>query len=393
MIMLLSMAVLIWTGTSFLQGVFAPVSNMKPSPLTLQPTNKSLNLSQLESHAVEEGLALSDEYTALLLELKTQIAEEPGKGEAYYRLGLLYAARDPELALAYLQQGAILSPQYEAASRRLQETIATTRLRDEPAYTFLDTGRVLASLGEWAMAAEAFKQAAIARPDYAEAWAFLGEAYQQLPLENTMGHDPERTKEILQRALNLNPRSVSANILMGLYWKRAGRLDAAVAYLTIAAEVDPNNPAIQTELGSCMAEMGDLPAAQAFYIKAVELAPKDSTYWRLLAEYTLVHGQVREVGLHAARQAVYHSPTDPRSLHTLGLVFYRLEDLNNAEKYFKRALDQNFGFAPSHLSLAVTYLMMGRTVAARQHLDLARQSAPGTEIEERVQRLTQQYFP
>lgn len=390
--LLLGTAFLVWPGRT----AFQPARQLLAedhSPALQQSGNvvNSGNLNTLASEIRPAGPAL--DWAARAAELKEQIAGDPGSGEAYFQLGLIYSALEPDLALAYLQQAAAFAPEAAATSRRMQEVIMTARLRDEPAYTFLETGRALASLGEWPLAYEAFRQAALARPDYAEAWAFLGEAHQQLVLENSLPDQPGRALELLQKALQLDPRSVSANTLTGLYWKRQKRLDAAATYLTIAAEIDPRNPALQTELGSCMAEMGDIPGAQAFYVRAIELAPKDPTYWRILAEFTLVYGQVREVGLPAARQAVILAPEDPRALLALGSIYYALEDLASAEKFLIRALAQDGNFAPAHLKLAMTYLHQGKSIPARQHLDQVIQLANGTELAEKARYLTQQYFP
>ena len=73
----------------------------------------------------------------------------PADASLNYRLGLLYAAVDPESALAYLAQAADLDPSLAAHALELQRKIRTATLFEEPAYTFTAAGRALATLDEW----------------------------------------------------------------------------------------------------------------------------------------------------------------------------------------------------------------------------------------------------
>jgi tetratricopeptide (TPR) repeat protein len=330
----------------------------------------------------------------LVAQKKEQLALNPESPKLYYQIGLLYAVLEPDLALAYLEQAAALDPALGPGARRLQDAIVLARLKDEQAYTLLESGRVLAGLGEWKLAAAAFQRAVELRPDYAEAWAFLGEAYQQLPDQEKPAEANELALAALQRAVSLDPHSLSANLFIGLYWKRTGRLEAAMTYLLAAERQEPANPAVQVELGSCTAEKGNVSEALVYYQKAASLAPKDPTYWRALAAFTLQYKfQVREVGLPAARQSVILLPEDPRSLDVLGQVFYALEDLDSALRFLKQALEHQAEYAPSHLHLGRVYLLKGDASLARRHLQQASLLAPGSPTADQAERLLAQYFP
>ena len=97
----------------------------------------------------------------------------------------------------------------------------------------------MAGVGEWQLAAEAFRQATLANPDYPEAWAFLGEALQQTG---------EPGREALENALRLDPASLTGNLLYGIYLKRSDDYERALAFLQVANDVDPDNPAILAEI-------------------------------------------------------------------------------------------------------------------------------------------------
>jgi tetratricopeptide (TPR) repeat protein len=241
------------------------------------------------------------------------------------------------------------------------------------------------------MAVEAFRQATLARPDYAEAWAYLGEARQHFKTGSTSTDDGLSD---LQKALSIDPASLSTNLFLAIYWQRQERYDQALTYLGVAAKLDPDNPTLETELGKTLAAAGDLPAAQGHYLRAVELAPKDATYWRILAEFSLQYRiQIRQIALPASRQAVILTPDDPRALDLMGQALFMLDDTLNAERFLLRALQTDPGYAPAHLHLGQVYLLEGEAERARQQLDTALALSPDTPTADQAQRLLQRYFP
>jgi tetratricopeptide (TPR) repeat protein len=323
--------------------------------------------------------------------LKEMIAIRPDDGNLNFQLGSLLAAIEPGSAPVYLEQAASLESQLAAPAQKIRRSIQTARLSDEPAYTYLAAGRALASLDEWELAAEAFRRASIARPDYSDAWAFLGEACQHasLVIEND-----QQCLSNLEEALRLDPGSISANTFLALYWQRHERPDLALEYLQMAASLDPSNPAFLAEIGGILSEMGDLPGAQAAYQSAIDLAPNDPLYWRLMAEYAIRNKiQIRELALPAAERAVQLNDEDPQSLMVLGNTYYLVEEYEKAEQYLLETLSLDPDFAPAHLHLGMNYLLQGDVHLAAQELEQARALAPGSEIAERVDRLLHRYFP
>jgi tetratricopeptide (TPR) repeat protein len=288
-------------------------------------------------------------YKAAIADLQALAAIQPAEIQLRYQLGLLLAALEPEAALAHLAQAAELDPAYRNAVSALEDGIRTARLAGDRAYTLLAAGRALASLSEWDLAAEAFRQATLARPDYAEAWAYLGEARQHLGEEEgglSPGSQaaPPGLRE-LEKALALDPHSLSANTLLALFWQRQNRYDRALEILQSATRLHPRNPALQAELGNTQAILGDLPAAQEAYEKAVRLSPRDPAALRLLASFSIRYEDlVRQVGLPAARQAVLLAPNEPASLDLMAQALLLLGDTLNAER-FCGALEADQDFA------------------------------------------------
>lgn len=331
-------------------------------------------------------------YEAAIQSLEQLSALQPGNAELMHHIGLLYASRDPEQAIVYLTRALEIDPELETSVQPLRRSLRTARLSDNQAYSLLISGRELASMEAWDLAEEAFRQATILQPDYAEAWAFLAESRQHRSLNDNPN---ESILENLETALRLDPNSVAVNSLAGLYWQRQDRYDLALVYLHTAAEADPDNPTLQIEIGSTLTQLGEITSAQKYYQRAVEMAPDDPIYWRALAAFSVNYElQVREIGLSAARQAVVLSPEDPASLDVMGRVFTLLDDPLSARRFLLRALLNDPGYAPARLHLGLLYLIEGDTPAAREQISLAHSLAsPGTPTALQAGRLLQRYFP
>ena len=327
---------------------------------------------------------------ATVSDLQALIAMQPEDASLQYQLGLLLAAQQPEAALEHLAQAADLDPDLAAPAELLRRSIRTASLNDDLDFTLLEAGRALGSLGEWELAALAFRQTTQNRPDYAEAWAFLGESLQHLPFSDSAAAGFTE----LNKALELDPRSLSGHIFLALYWQRQRRLDLALEVLQSAAQLYPDNSTLQTEIGKTLAMQGNLEAALQAYQEAVDLAPGDATTVRLLAEFSLEHNyQVQEVALPAARWLILMNANNPASLDIMGQVLLNLGDSSNAERYFNRALRIDSQYAPAHLHLGSIYIERGDREAAYDEFNLALALAPGTPVAEHAQRLLQNYFP
>ena len=222
---------------------------------------------------------------------------------------------------------------------------------DQPAsYYQVVVGRALASLGEWQLAHEAFAQATISKPDYAEAWAFLGESDYQL------GHD---NYPALKRALELNPQSSAAQSLMGLYWIRLGQPEKALAIFTRLVRQEPAQAVWEIQSGDALARMGQPAYAMVHYQNAVKIDPGDPQNWFQLVLFCLQNDlEVRRIGLPAARRLVMLTPDDPAAYDLHGRVLMTLGDQDNALQAFWRGLKLN-GSSPQ-LLLDVGMLEMDR---------------------------------
>jgi Flp pilus assembly protein TadD len=303
-----------------------------------------------------------------------------------YSLGLMLAASQPESALAYLTLTAELDPNLSENSTIISNKIRAARIRDDQAYLLVSAGQALASIAEWDLAIFALTRATELNPGYAEAWTYLGEALEQV------GEDGS---EQLEHALALDPDSLTANTLMGLYWQRKQKYGLALTYLYAAAQLDEPNPVLQTEIGNTLGLMGDLTAAESHYRRAVEYAPRDPTFWQSLANfYTKYEFKLEDEGLTAARQAVLLNQNDPTSLDLLGQIYLLLDSPHIAKRFILRALENDPQSLPANLHLGLLHILEGNTLEAYRRFSLVQSLAPeDSPISEQARRLLDTYFP
>ena len=316
---------------------------------------------------------------------RATLAVEPENPSAHYTLGLLLAASSPEGALPELMQAAQIDPGLDNSVQNLRTALNSALLSEDRAYQFLVSGRGLAALGEWDLAARAFQNAIDVNKGYAEAWAWLAEALQQQGMDGT--------REI-HRAITLGARSAMVQGLYGMYLQRNGMpLDARAAFL-VAARLEPADPGWQMALGSASEQAGDLVAAYEYYTNAVLLAPEDTSTWRALVTFCVYNEvDLEATGLRAALKLIELAPDDWRSYDLAGTAEFLLEDYPAAEVHLKKA----FSLAPTEaapaLHLGLVYMQTGNRAQALSYLTLAQNLEPESAFGLQAGRLLERYFP
>ncbi len=327
----------------------------------------------------------SQDLPGQIADLRAWLAAAPQDAQVMYRLGLALLVGHPQEALPLLVKAEGLDSSLSAAVKTLQAGANAGGSSEDPAYRLLLVGRALGAVDEWALAEAAFQGAVRANPSYAEAWAFLGEAEQQL------GGSGETE---LQRALQLSPDSVLVQALQALYWLRQSKPEMALVYLHAAAEQEPSNPTWQVELGNALVSLGDLNSALGYFQQATQLAPQNPDYWRALADFSLHYAvQVHDVGLPAARQAAALAPNDPANQDLMGEIMLALNDFSNAERFLLKAVQTDPNYAPAHLHLGLLYQQQNRMAEAQSQFTQTVALSPDSPEGEQASRLLKRYFP
>ena len=327
------------------------------------------------------------EYPGARAALESLLLLRPEDAGLHYQLGLLLAAVDPGAAVEHLEEARRLSPELEKQAGKLRAEILAASLEDDRTYTLVSAGRVLAAMNEWELAVEAFSQAALANPGYAEAWAYLGEARQHLPQDEKQASTQAGLAEI-QRALQLDPKSLAAHLFLSIYWSRQGRYDLAQQAISEALQIHPQEAALHAELGGVLAFSGDLAGAAEAYLQAAALEPENAWYQRRVVDFSLTYNyQLEALALPAARRALSLSPGDADNLDAMAQVQIRLGQLEAAMESLVRALKADAQNAAAHLHYGYLLMLQGEAAAALEHFQLAESLAPGSSTAEQAQRL------
>jgi tetratricopeptide (TPR) repeat protein len=317
--------------------------------------------------------------------LQNQLRLDISDAYTHYRLGLLLTFLSPEQALSELTLASSLDPETDSAVQTLTAALNLSATQPDASEQMLTIGRALGLVQEWDLSLAAFEKAIELDEENAEAWAWLGEAKQQLGQDGSVE---------LDRALTLDHLSVIVRALRGLHWNRLGKYEQMRAEYALAAEFEPTNPAWQVSLGDAHLKLGDLASALAAYQKATELSPTDANYWRLLANFCAENGiNVEDIGLPAAQNAVRLTPDDPFALDALGWSYLSSGRYANAEKILLETIAAYPNHFPAYIHLAMTYLAQGNRPAAFNQLTYIRDADVGGKFAVLANELLKQYFP
>lgn len=304
---------------------------------------------------------------------------------SYYRLGLLFAGSDPDLALKNLMTASSLNPEFDPAVQTMRSALNLSDVQTVAVQRFLAVGRALGLVNEWELALDVFEKAVLADEQNAEAWAWLGEARQQT------GQDGG---DAIRKAVSINGTSSIVLGLSGMYWNREGNYPLMLEAYKAAALADPANPAWPAEVGNSHAKNGDLVSALASYQEAVSLSLNDPTYLLLLVSFChdyQIH--LEDIAFPAAELAVKMDPDRPEALDALGWTYYALGQYTHALDVLIDAAERFPDRSGVRLHLGMTQLVLGNRQEAYQELIFVRDLDSNASDTALARKLIAQYFP
>ena len=312
--------------------------------------------------------------------LQKYVSSHAEDAAAHYRLGLLLTLSEPDEALTELLSASQRDPQLDPVVQTLRAALNLATLNESASARSVIIGRGLGLVDEWRLARLAFEEAVRMDENSADAWAWLGEANQQVGGEGL---------EQLDRAFDLNPGSSTVRGLRGLYYERTGNYHEALKEFQTAAALEPENGMWYVSLGETQAKLGDLIRALESYQKATALAPEDPNYWRLLAIFCAQNNiNIRDVGVPAAQKALVLSGEDAASLDVLGWLLTLDARYEEASRMLTRALALDPQNSSVHLHLGMLYMDTNDRLSAYDHFIQARDLG-----NKEAELILKQYFP
>lgn len=341
--------------------------------------------------------------------LRTLVSAQPQNAEWQYRLGLILAAESPQEAAQPLQRAAQLDPNYQPTVSILAEQLKQPS--SEAVLVYLYSGRGLAMIGEWKLAELAFEHAVELRPDFAEAWAYLGLArFRQAPVpqnpllqkqtpikENDLQRKPPQKRPgltELRYALQLNPRSQVALAFLTLYWLELGETQLALQSAQQAFAFYPNELPVRFQYAQALAQNGDLADGWQILNEWISKSPDRLAARKALVRYCVQYGyRLAESALPIAQEMAEQLPKDAETLDLLGQVYLGLEEWTLAQQTFERALSLDASYAPAWLHLGIVHLEQGTPSLAQKHFQKVIEISPFSPSGEQAKRYLETYLP
>jgi predicted O-linked N-acetylglucosamine transferase (SPINDLY family) len=152
----------------------------------------------------------------------------------------------------------------------------------------------------------------------------------------------------------------------GFGWKVLGGLlslqgDNADALLPLqkAAQLLPQDPQAQSNLGVVLAELNRLPEAEASHRRALAIDPLAAEPHCHLGAALKLQGRIAEAES-CLRQAIALKPDYAEAQFNLGVILYDQQRFAEAEAAYVQALACDHNYAEAHLNLGVTLNDLGR---------------------------------
>jgi TolB-like protein/Flp pilus assembly protein TadD len=261
--------------------------------------------------------------------------------EYYYR----YGKKDNENAIELFKKSLEIDPDYALAYAGLGDAYGQRVSKfDFPS--------------EWIDSSIAVSDKAISLdPTLAEGYKALGLAYGQKGWLT-------RSLEIYRKAIELNPNYTPAVGNIGFVNGQLGNFDEALRWHKRSLAVDPMIARSYLGVGSVYLNLGDYTAAEEWLNKALALQPDLRSAQHLLARMSLTKGDYQGV-IEQSEKLLSSDPNNITSLSFAGFAEVGLGNYPRAEEYFARtvAIDSVYG---NTSGLGYVYWKTGRQDAARK---------------------------
>jgi len=141
-----------------------------------------------------------------------------------------------------------------------------------------------------------------------------------------------------EELLKQDPENEDILYNLGMLYTELGRPDSAVPQLKKCIELSPGNANAHVALGFAYMNLGDLKNAKEYTLEALKIAPDNPFALKNLGG---ISGKERDYqsAFYYLKKSHEINPHDPQTVYGLAFAYKSLNDLENAEKYFKDLLD------------------------------------------------------
>ncbi len=216
-----------------------------------------------------------------------------------------------------------------------------------------------------------FEQALKASPNYAPAYAGLGEAY-------WYGYKADRGKDWLdqaevncRKALNTDPQLADGHVCLGNLYNETGRYSEAENQFQQALKTEHDNSRALYGLALAFDKMGNTAAAEDTYKQALELRPQYWAVYNWLGTFYAGHGRYADAATNFQR-VIERSPDNNRGYYNLGAMLLLEGQYEDSVKASKRSIELRPTMS-AYSNLGTAYFYLHRYPDAVAAFDKARE--------------------
>ncbi|HLZ13425.1 MAG TPA: tetratricopeptide repeat protein [Candidatus Acidoferrum sp.] len=269
-----------------------------------------------------------------------------------------------------------------------------------------DAARVLQGDGKNALALTIMGRAQMQKREYARAAENLGRAMEIAPdvetgyslgislLSSAEADGKQRAARVFAQIVKMNGENASLHVLFGRAYRDAKDMPAAIREFEKAVAIDTKTPHAHYFLGLAQLSVNEwkpTPAVHAEFLRELQFHPRD-----YLANYMAGFLASSERSYAESNKylkiAAEVSPEAPEPWLYLGLNAYAEEDMANAEKYFRKAVQlTGADEARSNYQIRRAYVSLGRILAnSGRGEESAEFAAKARELQKKSMEQTQQ---
>lgn len=207
-------------------------------------------------------------------------------------------------------------------------------------------------------AIENFSRAISLDPNYAYAYAGLGESYwDKYGIDHEAKYIP-KARDACQHALTLNTDLAAGHVCLGNLLVMAGKYENASSEFSRALVAEPTYDAAYLGLASTYEHMGRLQDAEQTYQRAIELRPHYWAGYSWLGRFYAAHGRYQEA-VEQFSHAAAVSPDNSSIYHSMGGLYIFMGRYQDAVGALQRALSLRPSFE-AYANLGQAYMRLRR---------------------------------
>ena len=181
-----------------------------------------------------------------------------------------------------------------------------------------------------------FERAIQTDPQYALAYAGLGEAYLRKFNTTKDRQWSDSAAAACSHANALNDKLPEVHLTLGMIYKACAKYDSSIAEFQRVIATDPLSVDAYRELAGAYNGARDTTRAEASYRKAIELSPRDWRGYNAFGGY-YYNRQQNQQALAMYNQVVKLRPDLPTGHANLGAVYFRLEEFDKSKSMLESA--------------------------------------------------------